>query len=141
MAFRFSCLLAPCIALALVGCGGPGDNITLYDLNGTVTFDGKPVAHGTIQFRPDTSQKNEGPMGTAMIVDGKYDTAAEGGKGVVGGPYIILITGYDQKPVGDVEDETAETPDAPKPIFTNVQLEEELPKETTMKDFVIPGGA
>lgn len=131
-----------CLAFFLQGCGG-GDDITLYDLNGSVSFDGKPVTYGRIQFRPDTAKQNSGPMGAAIIINGKYDTTAEGGKGVVGGAYIIVITGFDQKPpaTGENEDETAESTTVVDPSFQDFQIEVELPKEATTKDFEVPADA
>src|SRR4051812_34015259 len=81
--------------LLLCGCTrGP----TLYPVSGTVVFKGEPVPAGVIFFDPDISQKNDGPQGYAMIKDGKYSTAAEGGRGVVGGPYLVRIEAFDGKP-------------------------------------------
>jgi hypothetical protein len=77
---------------AVVGCAeeGPKRN----RLSGSVTFDGQPIPYGDILFTPDGSKKNTGPQGIANIRDGKYDTSAEGGKGIAGGPTIIRVTGF-----------------------------------------------
>lgn len=80
-------------ALLLVGCGG--SDLERYRASGTVTYQGSPVSQGTIMFEPDTSKGNSGAAGMAMIVDGQYDTQAEGGKGISGGPQIVSIQGFD----------------------------------------------
>ena len=46
------CLLA-IVSLALAGCGG--DDLDRYRLRGKVTFEGQPVAFGTIFFEPTAS--------------------------------------------------------------------------------------
>lgn len=56
-------------------------------------MDGKPVATGTVQFEPDASLGNRGPMAIAEIHEGRYET--DHGKGVVGGPQKIIIEAYD----------------------------------------------
>lgn len=84
--------LAAAVALA-AGCDGEE---TLYDVCGTVTFDGKPIPKGLIFFDPDAAKGGSGMQGFANIVDGKFDTAREG-KGVRGGAYVIRVNGYDGK--------------------------------------------
>jgi hypothetical protein len=108
-----------------------------------VNFDGKPVPNGRIQFMPDSSKGNSGPPGYAQIKDGKFDTSAEGGKGHVGGPMIVSISGNDNSESGASPDET--DPKAPEPksnvLFPNYQETFELPKETTTQDFNVPAEA
>ncbi|QEG39783.1 hypothetical protein UC8_17810 [Roseimaritima ulvae] len=81
------------MALLLLGCGG--SDVQRYRASGAVTYQGKPVSQGTIMFEPDTSKGNSGAAGMAMIIDGQYDTEAEGGKGISGGPQIVSIQGFD----------------------------------------------
>ncbi len=56
-------------------------------------MDGKPVVAGTVQFEPDATQGNKGPMSIAEIHDGRYET--DYGKGVVGGPQKIIVEAFD----------------------------------------------
>src|SRR5206468_6538175 len=78
-------------ALAVVaGCAPAGP--TYYHVAGTVSFDGRPVPKGTVSFEPDAAKGVRGQMGYADLVDGKFDTRG-GGKGVLGGPYVIRILG------------------------------------------------
>ena len=85
------------IAATAVGCTQEGP--ARYDLSGTVTFGGEPVPAGEIYFRPDSKQGNSGPAAFAVIHQGRYQTPP--GKGVVGGPHIVEIIGYDQPPAGE----------------------------------------
>ena len=57
------CLLA--IGL-LAGCNGGS---RLGEVSGTVTYDGKPLEHGSIAFVP---LDGNGPSGGGAITDGKY---------------------------------------------------------------------
>ncbi|MCZ2342669.1 MAG: hypothetical protein LC104_12895 [Bacteroidales bacterium] len=77
--------------LFLVGCGGDGTQ----QVKGTVTFNGKPLPGGKIYFFPDSSQGNSGTAGYADIVDGKFDTATNGGSGTMHGPTRVAIEGFD----------------------------------------------
>lgn len=117
--------------LALNGCGKKADGPTRYDLSGSVTFQGQPVPVGSIVFEPDTSKGNSGPGGSARIKDGKYDTSQEGGKGTVGGPHLIRITGMDGKPGDEYSPEGSA-------LFPEYSTTIDLPKETTTHDFDVP---
>ena len=66
-------LLLPAI---IAGCGGGGVDRT--DLSGTVTFDGKPIVYGEIQFLAQPDQDSSPPSGFAEIIDGKYTTTFVG---------------------------------------------------------------
>jgi hypothetical protein len=98
--YRFA-WLAACVLMtaSLSGCGTETDPRSTH-VSGTVTYKGAPVPRGDIQFRPTAD--NTGPPGFAHIVDGKYNTA-ESGKGVVGGAYTVMITGYDGKAKPEAE--------------------------------------
>ncbi|WP_417732729.1 hypothetical protein [Rosistilla oblonga] len=80
----------PLIVL-MTGCGPTG--IERYPISGTVTYRGQPVKHGTIMFEPDASKGNSGAAGSATIVDGKFDSSADG-TGFTGGPQIVSIQGF-----------------------------------------------
>ena len=123
-------LLASVGFLAVAGCGSD-DGPKRYDLSGTVTFAGKPIPAGSIVFQPDSSAGNSGPQGVAEIRDGQYDTAD--GKGLIGGPHIVRITGFD----GVAENEMEVVP----PLFAEYQIKSDLPKESGTMDFEVPADA
>lgn len=139
-----SCFGVFCLSL-LLGCGG-GGGPTLYQLKGEVKFDGKPVVHGRVEFEPDTTKGNSGGMGYADIVDGKYDTSTASGRGVIGGPHIIHVTGSDSKPPAAGPDGTldeiaaAEAP-SPKLLFSDYKLEQDLAKENGELNIDVPAAA
>jgi hypothetical protein len=125
--------LALLTALATTGCwGGADDGPTRYSISGTVTHDEKPVPIGFIQFYPDGEQGNKGPGTGAEIRDGAYSTPS--GKGVVGGPHVVEITGYDGKPV-TVEGEG--TLEKGTPLFPLYKTTLDLPKESGTQNFTV----
>ena len=69
-------VLALLSSLAIVGCtGAKFDRVTL---TGTVTIDGEPIPHGTIDFQPQ--EQGQGPSATAPISAGKYAAEVPLGK-------------------------------------------------------------
>ncbi len=133
------------LALLLLGCGGGSGGPKLYHLKGEVTFDGKPVVHGRVDFEPDTSKGNTGGTGYADIVDGKYDTSSAGGRGVIGGPHIVHFTGYDAKPpapsADGTLDETSPTNVSPNLIFSDYRQEHDLAQSHETLNFTLPADA
>jgi hypothetical protein len=125
------------LAAVLAGCGGGGP--ALHQLEGEVTFNGKPVPYGLIEFEPDTSKGNSGGMGYATIRDGKYDTSAEGGRGVVGGPHTIYFTGMEGEPPEQPADDYVGPVDpAPPMLFRKFSQPHDLPQEDATVDFQVP---
>lgn len=122
--------LALVVAL-VVACLGCNDGEKRYRLSGAVTFKGSPVAEGYIVFEPDGSKGNKGGPGRAKILDGKYDTSQEDNVGVLGGPHVIRISGFDKKIAGASAAEVA----LPKSLFTDYTVSEDLPKQDGTKDF------
>jgi hypothetical protein len=112
--------------LALVGCGGP----VMYRVSGHVTYDGKALPAGVIYFDPDVTKQNDGPQGYAIIKDGNYDTSAEGGKGVVGGAYLVRIEGFDGRPGEELP--------LGMPLFTDFTQPADLPNADSQQDFSVP---
>ena len=78
--------------LLLSGCGDSGP--LRYHVSGTVTHEGVPVPKGSILFQPEGAQGDR-QYGSATINDGKFDTAAEGGEGIMGGPHLVSIEAFD----------------------------------------------
>ncbi len=103
------------------GCGGSG--LKLQPVSGKVTFAGKPVAYGTIDFVPDTARGTKGPAGTAEIINGVFDTRKQNGRGVIAGPHIVRITGYEEKPVGSTDETVASTSKPPLFIGYTVNVD------------------
>lgn len=64
-----------------------------FQISGEAKFDGKPIPFGDVVFTPDGSKGNSGPQGVALIKNGKYDTRDKDGKGIAGGPTVILVRG------------------------------------------------
>ena len=116
------------LAVALAGCGGE----RVYNLSGTVTFQGKPVPAGHIVFEPDASAGNKGPAAFAKIKDGRYDTSILEGRGTVGGPHLVLIHGRDGIPRGELL--------SGLPLFRDYQTKVDLPKKSGARDFEVPAG-
>jgi hypothetical protein len=118
----------------VVGCGK-----STYNISGKVTFKGQPIPAGTIYFIPDTKKGNEGPSGWATIKDGSYDTSAEGGKGMIGGPMIVAIEGIDTTAGAKTDKSGVEIHG--KALFPKYEMSVDLPKEKTTKDFDVPADA
>jgi len=113
----------------LSGCGTANDGPARFDISGKATFDGQPIPIGKIIFEPDASKGNNGPQGFADIVKGEFDTKKTG-KGTVGGPHKIRIQGYDGQPL--------EGRPQGKHLFLEWPTADDLPKETSTKDFDVP---
>ncbi len=139
---RVACVLAMLSVVSIAGCGG-GSGPELYNVQGTVKFNGEPVPYGRIEFEPDTTKQNSGGPGYADIVDGRYDTSAIGGRGVVGGPHIVRITGMERKPDVDGSDEVAVAEAPPVPmLFQRWKTEKDFAKEDgATVDFEVPRDA
>lgn len=89
----FSTALLLAVTVALAGCGRQ-EAPNVVHVNGTVTYDGKPLPLGMIVFEPDPSRGNRGPQGHADIKEGKFDTRRSR-QGAVVGPQLVRITGGD----------------------------------------------
>jgi hypothetical protein len=128
-----ACSLAAAVAgvLVLSGCGGDSGP-QRYNVSGSVTFDGKPVPAGSVLFEPDRSKGNSGPAAAVKIKDGKYDSKIDG-KGTVGGPHVVKITGMDGVPQEDFPDGTV--------LFAEYSTTVDLPKGDGVQDFDVPATA
>ena len=125
-------LIALPVVAALCGCGANTDGPVRYAVSGNVTFDGQAVPKGFVTFLPDVSKGNKGPGGGAEIKDGRYRTAR--GKGVVGGPYVVKIVGYDGVPTMAEGEELTDG----SSLFDPYQTTVEFPQEETTQDFQVP---
>ena len=77
---------------AVAGCSAPSDEPVRTAISGSVTFEGQPIPTGEIFFQPDADAGNTGPASNADIVDSKYSLPQQ--FGVLGGAYVVRITGY-----------------------------------------------
>ena len=111
----------------MTGCGKSGP--ARYQLSGLVKFDGKPIPVGFIYFTPDTSKGNSGPGSGATISNGQYTTPAGGG--IVGGPMIVKIDGYD----GVSKDLSGEIVPNGSALFEAYEVRVDFEKKNGKKDF------
>ncbi|WP_422931753.1 hypothetical protein [Singulisphaera sp. PoT] len=81
---RVTSWLAACALIC--GCGD-GDGLKREAVSGKVTYAGKPVEKGSIQFQPQDADQKAGAWGE--IVDGAYSIAAS--TGPVAGDYTVAI--------------------------------------------------
>ncbi len=116
-------------SLFLGGCGVE----QRYHLSGNVTYNGAPVPLGYLIFEPDTTKGNSGGPGICKIENGKYDTRNEDGTGVLGGPHVVRIRGYDASATG--KGSGAKEVAMPGALFTEYTVSEDLLKKDGTKDF------
>jgi hypothetical protein len=74
------------ILLPIAACHS-NDGLGRVAVRGTVTYDGEPVKHGMITFRPVL--KSNGPSAGTAIIDGKFQITAE--KGPTVGQHEVAI--------------------------------------------------
>jgi hypothetical protein len=129
---RVVCLMAVLGAALVIPAGCRTEKKTAQ-LSGNVTFKGQPVPAGYISFLPDSSKGNQGGMKVVQIKDGRYDTALASDSGVVPGPTVIRIAGFDGNPVPRFGQG--------KQIFNIYELRETLAEGTAAKDFTVPDSA
>ena len=125
----FIWLLVIAVLHSVTGCSKSGRD--RYGLSGTVTYAGKPIPIGDMIFKPDSSRGNSGPGSSADVSNGHYQVPSQ--YGVVGGPYVVTISGFDRKPVTIGE----ELRPSGSPLFQEYQVSIELPKAEVVKDFEI----
>lgn len=114
------------LAAFAIGCGSQEK---LYQVSGTVGFNGEPIPAGLIYFDPDATQGTAGTQGFAKINNGQYTTAEEG-QGVRGGKYVVRILGYDghaanEAPLGQA-------------LFEEYKETKDIPPSDTQLDFDVP---
>ncbi len=128
-ATRFNIALGLAAMMFAAGCHDAGP--AQHHVSGRATFRGEPIPAGAVRFVPDTAQGNQGPAGYAAVENGRYNTARLG-RGTVGGPHRIIISGYDGEP-----DPSGEQPHGAR-LFPDYQTTADLPTETTAIDFHVP---
>lgn len=116
------------IALLLTGCNA-SDSPKRFQVSGTVTFNDQPVPAGEVILTPDHEKGNQGPAAYAVIRQGRYET--ERGKGVLGGPYKVRVTGLSGESTGALSDVHK--------LFDDYETTVELPAKSSVQDFKITG--
>ena len=117
--------------IVLGGCGGE----QRYHLSGNVTYKGAPIPSGYLIFEPDTTKGNSGGPGTCKIENGKYNTRNEDGTGILGGPHVVRIRGFDAIATG--KGSGSKEVAMPGALFTEYTVSEDLPKKNGTKDFEV----
>jgi hypothetical protein len=112
------------LAFLLTGCSNSG----LYDVSGTVTWQGKPVPIGLVTIEPDAQKGNQGTQTQGLIQDGHFQTLP--GHGAIAGPVLITVSANDGVPA----------PFAPhgKLLFRTYQFRRELPAAASTLDIEVP---
>ena len=112
-----------CLVLA-AGCGGPDPRSRSFEVTGTVTLDGQPVAAGKMTLIPDdpSLSADAGP-----IADGQYKFLASAGRKTV----VIHATREVPQP-------------GPKDVPRNPKFEDYIPakyhEKSELSMEVVPGG-
>jgi hypothetical protein len=115
--------------LVAFGCGE--SKKPTVNVKGTVSFKGKPVPAGFINFMPDVMGGNSGEVKGFEIIDGVYDTSKGSSPGVYAGQNTITISGFDGKKLN-------QWPKG-KQIFNPIELKESV--SAGSKDYVVPDSA
>ena len=123
---------AAALAAVLVPAGCSGEKPTTQ-LSGTVTFKGKPVPSGYINFMPDSTKKVYGEVRMVRIKDGAYATKEGNANGIFPGEAQIVISGFDGKPLDYYPDG--------KQIFNPWQTTGTVPAKKGTMDFSVPDAA
>jgi len=114
--------------VATTGCSRRPQGPARHAVSGRITFAGQPVPAGRISFEPDTTAGNAGPGGYGEIKAGRYTTYPD--MGTVGGPHVVIITGFDGVPAGELVDG--------RPLFREYRTTADLPPGRTTVDFDVP---
>ena len=82
LSYAYGAVFVVCM---FAGCG-PDNPLDRQAISGMVTFDGKPLPHGSISFEPSQSG---GVTSGATVTNGQYDIVAH--KGLPSGRYLVRI--------------------------------------------------
>lgn len=105
--YRHGAVIA--FALFVTSCGSGNGR---QELEGSVTYQGKPLPYGTVTFEPDKSMGQNAVQASGEVVDGRLKTTP--GFGARPGPHVALVTGYDRAPTDNGP--------APRELFVNVSV-------------------
>jgi hypothetical protein len=90
------------LTLSLAGCSGDPDKIGAVPASGTVTYKGKPLETGSIQFIPAKGRSASGVIKEGNFVMSTYDEL----DGAIPGKHAVIISAYKEvKVAGSTEPE------------------------------------
>jgi hypothetical protein len=124
-------LAAVALALASAGCGGEARE--RFPVSGSVNYQGKPVAMGSIRFEADASVGDFAPVTHAQIVDGKFATKPD--ISPAAGTYRVQVMGIDKDRIKEGPPGTA--PDMPA-LFPPYQTTVQIPPPGGVLDIEVP---
>ncbi len=94
------CLLVSAVVISTcIGCG-TGDGTENAEVVGSVSYDGKPLTQGSVQFVTSESM----PAGGTIGPDGRFNASVPQGKGIPPGPcQVAVIVTQQQKQSAGVD--------------------------------------
>lgn len=114
-------MLCGCLSVAL-GCSSGGSGPKLAAADGTVTFQGKPLAGATVMFVPDN-----GPIAMGVTdLEGKFTLSSGSLRGAAVGPAKVSITAYPPGQEAPDMSAVAEQPQTPEEMAAYMKKAEEM---------------
>lgn len=116
MTSKLACLMVVVggIAAASAGCGS-SDGLDRKEVSGTVTFDGKPLPNGSIQFQPKAADGGVAVSGGSTIEAGRYRIRRE--QGLTPGTYQVVILSHASSLPGAEDELPGQMTKAPKELI------------------------
>jgi hypothetical protein len=121
--------------LLAAGCG----RSDVAPVSGTVTLNGKPLAHATVVFQPEDEGPNPGPGSTGTTDEnGRYQLRlmTTNATGARVGKHRVSITAY----AGDAEGDSS-APDTTNKVIRKALVPQEYNAKTQLTFDVPPGGS
>ncbi len=109
----------------IIGCS---NGINRFEVSGTVTWKGEPVPAGEVLFEPDPDAQHDGPQARAAIENGRFRTPP--GEGVVGGPHIVIVLGFDGQAIPEST--------IGRQIFPASESKHDFPMKAVVLDLNVP---
>jgi hypothetical protein len=90
------CAWVGILVLPLLGCGA-GSKTKLHPVSGKITMNGKPLALGSVSFRPMKDKGNTSTLdpGGEIEQDGTYLVFTQAGEGVPAGWWKVIVSARD----------------------------------------------
>jgi hypothetical protein len=119
------------LAVVFFVSGGCGESLDRRRIQGTVTFEGKPVERGAVLLEPTQSVGTIAPTAYLLVENGSFDTGEEG---PIPGKYKVIVGGYDlaqQQVDSDGVTHTAQ-------LFNDYTFEVEMPPPDNTLHIEVP---
>jgi hypothetical protein len=117
------------LLLMILGCGS--DGFSRHRIQGTVTYDGKPLEDGVLFFEPTAAAGQMAPTVYVKVRNGQYDTGKEG---PITGKYRVVLTGLDKANERLDDDNVLHTP----LLFPDHKFEVDIPPPNNRLDIEVP---